>query len=116
MRPDPAEPNIKLVDSLATLRELLENLRLIPKSSPPLFVDLEGTNLGRSGSISILSLYAVHKGIIYLVDVYELGKAAFSNPQPGQNTSLRAILESPSIKKVMFDVRNDSDALFSHYS
>jgi exonuclease 3'-5' domain-containing protein 1 len=95
---------------------MLENLRLIPKSSPPLFVDLEGTNLGRSGSISILSLYAVHKGIIYLVDVYELGKTAFSNPQPGQNTSLRAILESPSVKKVMFDVRNFFNLFLSTFS
>ncbi|QSS63453.1 hypothetical protein I7I51_00511 [Histoplasma capsulatum] len=116
MRSDPATPNIKLVDSLSTLHELLENLRLIPKSSPPFFVDLEGINLGRSGSISILSLYAVHKGITYLVDVYKLGKAAFSSPQPGQNTSLQGIMESPTIKKVMFDVRNESDALFSHYN
>ncbi|RAH55920.1 hypothetical protein BO85DRAFT_498327 [Aspergillus piperis CBS 112811] len=116
MSSNPATPTIKLVDSLSTLHELLENLRLIPRSSPPLFVDLEGTNLGRSGSISILSLYAVHKGIIYLVDVYKLGRSAFSNHQPGKNTSLRGIMESPSIKKVMFDVRNNSDALLSHYN
>lgn len=115
MHSDPTAPKIKLVDSSATLHELLEHVSLIPKSSPPLFIDLEGVNLGRSGSISILSLYAVHKGIISLVDVYKLGKAAFSNPQPGKHTSLRAILESPSIRKVFFDVRNDSDALFSHY-
>lgn len=115
MHSDPTAPKIKWVDSSSTLYELLENLRFIPKSSPPLFIDLEGINLGRNGSISILSLYAVHKGMIYLVDVYNLGNAAFSNPQPGKHTSLRAILESPSIRKVMFDVRNDSDALFSHY-
>ncbi|KAL6230832.1 hypothetical protein BDW75DRAFT_234091 [Aspergillus navahoensis] len=115
MHSDHTVPKIKLVDSSATLQELLETLSLIPKSSSPLFIDLEGVNLGRSGSISILSLYAVHKGIIYLIDIYKLGKAAFSNPQPGKYTSLRAILESPSIKKVLFDVRNDSDALFSHY-
>jgi exonuclease 3'-5' domain-containing protein 1 len=29
--------------------------------------------------------------------------------------TLKAILESPSYAKVFFDVRNDSDALFSHY-
>ncbi|EAU35396.1 predicted protein [Aspergillus terreus NIH2624] len=116
MHSDPAAPKVELVDSSATLRELLEDLSLIPSSSPPLFLDLEGVNLGRNGSISILSLYAVHKKTIYLVDVYKLGKAAFSNPQPDKHTSLRANLESPSIKKVLFDVRNDSDALFSHYN
>ncbi|PLN76858.1 ribonuclease H-like domain-containing protein [Aspergillus taichungensis] len=106
---------IKFVDSLSTLQELLDTLKSIPDSSPPLSIDLEGIKLGRNGSISILSLYAVHKGIIYLVDVHTLGEAAFSSPRPGQDTSLRAILESPSVKKVIFDVRNDSDALYSHY-
>ncbi|KAB8213073.1 hypothetical protein BDV33DRAFT_197113 [Aspergillus novoparasiticus] len=83
MSSDPVVPEIKLVDSLSTLEKMLENLRSIPDSSPPLFIDLEGINLGRNGSISILSLYAVHKGIVYLV---------------------------------IFDVRNDSDALFNHYN
>ncbi|KAI3120550.1 hypothetical protein CBS147326_9434 [Penicillium roqueforti] len=109
-------PEIKFVDSLPTLQDMLNNLKSIPISSPPLFIDLEGINLGRNGSISILSLYAVHKGIFYLVDVHTLGKAAFSSPQPGRNFSVRIIMESPSIKKVIFDVRNDSDALFSHYN
>lgn len=107
---------IKSVDSLSALQELLDTLKLVPDSSPPLFIDLEGINLGRKGSISVLSLYAVHKGIIYLVDVHTLGKAAFSSPLSGKNTSLRAIMESPNVKKVIFDVRNDSDALFSHYN
>ncbi|KAJ0415014.1 hypothetical protein BJY00DRAFT_318209 [Aspergillus carlsbadensis] len=116
MSSDPVVPKIKLVDSLSTLQETLDNLKSIPNSSPPLFINLEGIDLDHNGSISILSLYAVHKGIIYLVDVHTLGKAAFSSPQPGQNISLQIIMESPSIKKVMFDVRNDSDALFSHYN
>jgi exonuclease 3'-5' domain-containing protein 1 len=30
-------------------------------------------------------------------------------------TSLKTILESPTIPKVFFDIRNDSDALFSHF-
>jgi exonuclease 3'-5' domain-containing protein 1 len=79
---DPAVPKIKLVDSWSTLYKLLKKLNLIPNSSPPIFINLEGNNLGRNSYISILSLYAVHKGIIYLVDVYKLGKATFSNPWP----------------------------------
>lgn len=35
-------------------------------------------------------------------------------PHKGQN--LLGILESPDIPKVFFDVRNDSDALFSHFN
>ncbi|KAE8335196.1 hypothetical protein BDV24DRAFT_156240 [Aspergillus arachidicola] len=116
MSSDPVVPEIKLVDSLSTLEKMLENLRSIPDSSPPLFIDLEVINLGRNGSISILSLYAVQKWIVYLVDIHTPGKAAFSSPHPGQNTSLRIIMESPSIKEDIFDVRNDSDALFNHYN
>ncbi|KAL4787087.1 hypothetical protein BJX76DRAFT_354497 [Aspergillus varians] len=116
MSPTPPIPEIKVVDSLATLLELLASLKSIPTSSPLLFIDLEGINLGRNGSISILSLYAVHKATIYLGDVHTLGKSAFSSHRPGQTTSLKAILESPSVKKVILDARNDSDALFSHYS
>lgn len=31
------------------------------------------------------------------------------------NTSLKRVLESPTIPKVFFDVRNDSDALHNHF-
>ena len=31
------------------------------------------------------------------------------------SVSLKVVLQSPSIPKVVFDIRNDSDARFSHY-
>jgi exonuclease 3'-5' domain-containing protein 1 len=49
-----------------------------------------------------------------LVDIHTLGDKAFSTIGAGGQT-LKGILESDSIPKVFLDVRNDSDALFSHF-
>jgi exonuclease 3'-5' domain-containing protein 1 len=75
---------------------------------------LEGVKLGRHGSISIISLYIAPTKKIYLIDIHRLGKTAFSTTNSSA-TSLKTILESPTIPKVFFDIRNDSDALFSHF-
>jgi len=50
----------------------------------------------------------------YLVDVYTLRHQAFSTRGATGHT-LKEILESGTIPKVFFDVRNDSDALYSHF-
>ena len=51
---------------------------------------------------------------VYLLDIFVLGKKAFNTPgQSGKD--LRAVLQSESIPKVFFDVRNDADALFAHF-
>ncbi|KAJ6482467.1 hypothetical protein C8R45DRAFT_1099752 [Mycena sanguinolenta] len=49
---------------------------------------------------------------VWLVDVVVLRADAFDVTGAGGKT-LRSILESRSIKKLFFDVRNDSDALFN---
>lgn len=53
-------------------------------------------------------------GRVYHVDLISFGDAVLS-AEPASGTSLKTILESPTIKKVLFDVRNDSDALFAHH-
>jgi len=83
-------------------------------SPPSLYVDLEGINLSREGSISILQIYVAPKKRTYLVDIHTLGSVAFDTADERGHT-LRSVLQSPSIPKVFFDVRNDSDALFSHF-
>ena len=79
-----------------------------------LYLYLEGVKLVRHDSISIISLYVLPRKKIYLVDIHRLGKTAFSTTN-SSTTSLKTILESPTIPKAIFDIRNDSDALFSHY-
>lgn len=63
----------------------------------------------------IISLFAVPRKTAYLVDVHLLGSDAFTITN-NKNNSIKTVLESPSIPKVFFDVRNSSDALFNLYN
>ncbi len=103
-----------IVDSPATIASMLDTLAALPTSPPSLYLDLEGTNLSRHGSISIIELFVSTQNHVYLIDVHVLGEAAFST-QSSDGQTLKVVLESPDIPKVFFDVRNDSDALYSHF-
>ncbi|KAJ5351665.1 hypothetical protein N7452_000639 [Penicillium brevicompactum] len=106
---------IQLVDTCEGLDELITNLVDLPSSPPSLYIDLEGINLSRHGKISILQIYVLPTKSTYLIDIYRLGDQAFSHAA-ADGMTLRRILESSLIPKVFFDVRNDSDALYSHFS
>ncbi|RAL09373.1 exonuclease [Aspergillus homomorphus CBS 101889] len=108
------EPSLLIINTVGDLTGLLKGLSDLPAWPPSLFIDLEGTNLSRNGTISILQIFVSSTRKTYLVDIYTLGDKAFSH-SASDGSTLRFILESPSIPKVFFDVRNDSDALFAHY-
>ena len=110
---------IQVVDSINALLSLLDNLTRLPTDDPrpSLFIDLQGDSIGRNGTISVLTLFVVRPvKTIYLVDIHKLGANAFTTTHAGSGVSLQTILESATIPKVIFDVRNDSDALFAHYN
>jgi exonuclease 3'-5' domain-containing protein 1 len=69
--------------------------------------------LGRHGTLSILSLYLSTTHHVYLIDIHTLGTHAFTTRHPTNSLSLKTILESAITPKVFFDLRNDSDALYS---
>lgn len=106
--------DMTLIDGEAALLSLLDDVSGLPVKPPSLYLDLEGIKLGRHGYLSILSIFVRPQNKVYLIDVHVLGSAAFLTTNSSA-VSLKSILESPSIPKVIFDVRNDSDALFSHY-
>ncbi|KAL4784997.1 ribonuclease H-like domain-containing protein [Aspergillus varians] len=114
-------PPPKIIDTPTGIQTLLANLTNLPNNPPSLYIDLEGINLGRHGSISILQIFHLPSNEIYLVDIHTLGSNAFTTPSPRDPTvkktptTLKTILESPTIQKAFFDVRNDSDALYSHF-
>ncbi|KAJ6021233.1 hypothetical protein N7540_006737 [Penicillium herquei] len=117
MSPKDPKPQVKIVDdkeALCSLLKVIDNLPLAV-ATPDLFLDLEGNDLGRWGTLSIITLLVVSEHRIYLIDVHKLGKAAFESPDDTK-ISLKSILENPEIKKGIFDVRMDSDALFSHFN
>jgi exonuclease 3'-5' domain-containing protein 1 len=85
--------------------------------APTMYVDLEGVNLGREDSLSILTLL-IDTGLsasrVCLIDVHTLGTKAFETAG-SQGMTLKGILQDEKIPKVFFDVRSDSDALFAHF-
>lgn len=105
---------VTLVNSPISVATLIDDIVNLPSNPPALYLDLEGVNLSRQGSISILQLMLYPQNKVHLIDIHVLKAAAFTTPGSGGQT-LKSILESPIVPKVFFDVRNDSDALFAHY-
>ncbi|KFX95237.1 hypothetical protein O988_05887 [Pseudogymnoascus sp. VKM F-3808] len=106
------ESNITVIDTEENLLPLLDSLPSLAVEPPSLYINLEGIALGRHGCISILTLHIAPTKETYLIDIHVLKEAAFSTTT-ASGTSLKTILESPTIPKVVFDIRNDSDALFN---
>lgn len=103
-----------IVDNEDKLRSLL--VHITKRVSEPcfIFVDLEGVNLSRSGTVAIMQILMPPEPTVYLVDVHVLGSRAFDLTS-NSGTNFRYVLESASIFKVFFDIRNDSDALHAHF-
>jgi len=103
-----------LVDTPEAVAHLVDSLLGLPISPSSLYLDIEGVNLSRLGSVSILQILVLPCDKTYLVDIHILKNEAFTAAgETGQ--TLKNVLESATIPKVFFDVRNDSDALFSHF-
>ncbi|KAL9622571.1 MAG: hypothetical protein Q9160_003068 [Pyrenula sp. 1 TL-2023] len=97
------------IDSTQSLIPVIDKLKALPTNPPSLYLDLEGINLSRHGTISILQIH-VPPNDTYLIDIHTLGATAFETSGT-EGVTLKQILESAEIPKVIFDVRNDSDAL-----
>jgi hypothetical protein len=135
---------VDTVDGIeTTLRHILdarrdhEDTKLDPHT-PLLFVDAEGNNLCRYGTLSLVQIHIPQSGRTFIIDIFVLGAVAFSTTIPclsydlsstspttslpfpdiseGDGISLKSILESPGIIKCFFDVRNDADALYNLYA
>ncbi|KAK7757372.1 hypothetical protein SLS62_000384 [Diatrype stigma] len=104
----------EVVNTTAALAKVLESLDGLPTSPPSLYIDLEGEYLSRHGNVSILQLHVLPSNQTHLIDIKVLGRDAFTTIGTHGRT-LKAVLESEHIPKVFFDVRNDSDALYSHF-
>ena len=103
------------VDAQSAVGDAVDKIIDLPNEPPSLYIDLEGTNLSRDGTLSIMQVFVDPLKSTYLFDIYTLKSAVFTTRGPKSNRSLQDVLESEVIRKVFFDVRNDSDALFSHH-
>ncbi|KAL5337969.1 ribonuclease H-like domain-containing protein [Aspergillus crustosus] len=108
------DPSPKIINTAPAISDLAELLTDVPNNPPSIYIDLEGINLSRHGSISIMQIFLLPRNEVYLIDVHTLGREAFTHPS-GSGKTLRDILEDNNIQKAFFDVRNDSDALYTHF-
>lgn len=106
---------IVLVDNERALKDMLHQIRDLPVKPPSLYIDAEGHNLGRTGSLALLQILVTPLKCIFVVDIHVLKSAAFSTCASDSTMTLKEVLESDEIPKVIFDVRNDSDNLFTEY-
>jgi exonuclease 3'-5' domain-containing protein 1 len=103
-----------VVDTAPILAEIINTFEGLPSEPPSLFIDLEGINLSRHGQVSIMQIHVSPTKRTYLIDIYALCEEVFST-RSENGVTLKGVLESATVSKVFFDVRNDSDALFAHF-
>lgn len=97
----------RLVNGDAGLQDAISDLkRKIAERNTLLAVDCEGNSLSREGALTIITVATEEK--VYIFDVLKLGQLVFSS-------GLSEILEDKSRKKLMFDCRQDSDALWHQF-
>ncbi|CZT23201.1 uncharacterized protein RCC_08912 [Ramularia collo-cygni] len=102
----------ELIDTTAALVAFLDGLGNCQGQPPSLYVDLEGNNLSRHGTLSLMTILVHSQQKLYLIDVTTLKDQAF-NTSGSNSRTLKTVLESQEIIKVFFDIRNDSDALYN---
>ena len=102
------DPSLKIIDTTTAIGEMVELLTHIPKRSS-IYVRRPRRHKPFASRLNL-----DHAN---LVDVHTLGHEAFFHPCTRGQT-LKGILEDENIQKVffVFDVRNDPDALYAHFS
>ncbi|KAI7107252.1 hypothetical protein KC340_g10494 [Hortaea werneckii] len=112
---DQQTQQVTTVDTKDKVVPMLQVLTSLESSSNSVFVDMEGVNLSRHGSISLIQIYVPQCKEIFIVDIHTLGAQAFEIPGHKHQT-LKSVLEGSEIKKHFFDVRNDADALYALFN
>ncbi|KAL8335658.1 hypothetical protein RB598_009713 [Gaeumannomyces tritici] len=103
--------------SLPTIVSSAKRLQIFLSSITPrstLYLDIEGKDLGRRGTLNIITALIHPRKQASLIDVQKLGKAAFTTAN-GAGATLKSILEDQSVPKYFWDVRTDAVALWAHH-
>ena len=95
-----------LVDNKERMNKCIELINESVRKHPLLALDCEGERLSRKGKLYLISVATRTRA--YLIDVKVLKTMPFEK-------GLRDILEDANVKKLMFDCREDSDALYHQF-
>eukprot|EP00732_Lithocolla_globosa_P003940 Lithocolla_globosa_v1_NODE_3381_length_1686_cov_23.747394.p1 type:complete len:368 gc:universal NODE_3381_length_1686_cov_23.747394:419-1522(+) len=102
----------KLVNNETGLLEMVKDIERGCGNTPEtgLYVDVEGISLSRDGQACLVQIYFTRSAYVYLIDLIEF-PSAFN----AQKFALKKIFEGESHCKVIFDPRNDVDALYHQF-
>ncbi|XP_052072720.1 piRNA biogenesis protein EXD1-like [Mytilus californianus] len=92
----------KYVDTKDKFIEVIKELQEKIKNKQMIAVDCEGVDLSRFGSVTMINIGT--QDLVYLIDILKIGNSVFDD-------GLRSILEDSGLEKLMFDCREDADAL-----
>ncbi|KAH7182368.1 uncharacterized protein B0J16DRAFT_373012 [Fusarium flagelliforme] len=104
----------KFIKSPKGLEQLLKTLDGLPTKPPSIYLDVLSRN---QEELLNLQLLVLPTNKIYVVDIKSLGTTALSAVgEEGEFQSLRLVLESKTIAKVGFDIRDMSRLLFHQFN
>lgn len=104
----------KLVNLYTALANLIDTITRLPIRLLLLYINFKGVYLLLYGTISILQLFISLEDRTYLINIYTLQDKVFLTTRANRQT-LREILELDAILKVLFNVQNNSNTLYSHF-
>lgn len=112
----PSGMRLTIVDTKDKVSDMIDTLFALPTDTPNIAVDLEGKCMGHSGHIHIITIHDCRHKWTYLVDVHILAvHALFHWGFKNNRVTLQTILESRTIPKLFWDIRNDSAALYQEF-
>jgi exonuclease 3'-5' domain-containing protein 1 len=82
-----------MIESLSALKTFIDSLPDCKGPVPSLYIDLEGNNLSRKGTLSLVTILVEPRHTVHLVDVTGLGEQAF-HVAGSDGRTLKKILES----------------------
>ncbi|VDI43212.1 exonuclease 3'-5' domain-containing protein 1 [Mytilus galloprovincialis] len=93
----------KYIDTKGKFSSAINELNDKIKDGKTIAFDCEGVDLSRFGCVTMVNIGT--RDMVYLIDVLKIGDSVFDD-------GLRSVLENNTIEKLMFDCREDADALF----
>jgi exonuclease 3'-5' domain-containing protein 1 len=105
-----------LVDNAGAVAGVINCLATLPTGPPIIAIDCEGKDVGRYGTLAVIQLHDFRNNHTFIIDVVILGHATFYTCATNSTMTLRDIFELPLIRKIMWDFRNDQDAIFAGFA
>jgi hypothetical protein len=120
-KPGPLTPlpehTVHVVDTAVAVADMVDEILNGSNEDGPstsIYLDLEGYELGREGTLCTVQIYNPPASKVYILDVDHLQEAAFSTTgSVHASINVKTLLEGDGFRKAFWDCRADSDALFS---